>query len=126
MSRVMQRYEVRIDGVGQHGLAEIGFEKSKEKTPVFQIGEDEAVGYTSGPKTGTFSGQAISKPDGTWGLDWDAWLDDDEERTVALAASGRTDRLTGAVLDSLGESYSREDGRRVRDISGKFTKHSYE
>lgn len=118
--------EVRIDGKGKHGLAEFSFEKNKEKAEIWEIGELQNTGYTSAPLSITFTGQAIAKQDGSWGVDWDSWCDNDEEHAVVMSTVGRKDRLTGVVIDTIGTSYTREDGRLVRDISGKVRLHTYE
>ena len=121
--------EVRIDGIGEHGLAEISWEVSNEKSPVPHIGHKTAVGFTSGMFTVTWSGQAFARPDGSFGIDWDGWCRSDGdagEKAGVFSTSGRKERLIGMVVDTVGNGYQREDGKWAKDISGKALDHSYE
>jgi hypothetical protein len=126
MGKIGPNAELRLDGVTEHGIAEISFEISKEKTPTTAIGKDIVTGFTTGPVLYTFSGQAIAFPDGTFGINYDGWCKDDEEYAGAFSCSGRKERFVDMVLDTVGTSYNRDDGKLVKDISGKFADHSYE
>lgn len=118
--------ECRIDGKGEHGLAEINWELSKEKTPKEEVGKDRATGFTSGPLMVIWSGQALAKQDGSWGIDWDNWCKLDQEKPAVFSTPGRKERLSGCVVDTVGSAYTRSDGRYVKDISGKAIDHRHE
>lgn len=117
--------QVRVDGKGEHDLITLNWTKSKPKEPVITIGKNVADRYTTGPITVTYDGEAVSRPDGTFAISWDAICDNDQTVPLVFACSGRTERLLGACVDEVGNAYQREDGRWVKSISGKAFDHKY-
>lgn len=115
--------QVRVDGKGEHDLANINWTKSKEKNPFVPIGKRVADRYTTGPKMVSWDGEAIARPDGTFAIPWDNICDNDLVIPLVFATAGRVERLMGACVDEVGNTYQREDGRWAKAISGKAFDH---
>lgn len=117
--------QVRVDGKGEHDLASINWTKTKTKTAFVPIGKDVADRYTVEPKMVEWDGEAVSRPDGTFAVLWDVICDQDQTIPLVFSTSGRTERLLGACVDSVGNAYQRDDGRWAKSISGKAFDHQY-
>ena len=117
--------QVRVDGKGEHDLVSFNWEKTVEKTPVVVIGKEVADRYTSGPKLVTWDGEAVARADGTWAIPWDDICDNKLVVPLVFSTSGRTERLLGACVDSVGNSYQREDGKWAKALKGKAFDHKY-
>ena len=125
--KIGPRAEVRVDGKGDHDLISVEFNKSKPKSPVVKIGDTEVSSYTAAAATAvSWSGEVVSRPDGTFAINWDDILDNDLVIPMVMSTSGRKERMTNATVDELGTSYNVEDGRLARSISGQAGKHSVE
>lgn len=111
--------EVRVDGKGEHDIITLNWTESAEKTGVTPIGKKYVDRYTSAPVSVTWDAEAVSRPDGTFGIDWNSLLRDNLVVPLVFRTAGRTERLNGVAVDEVGNAHQREDGRWTKSLSGK-------
>ena len=125
MPRMGPNTKVRIQGQPEHDLATIEWTVSGPITPFTQLGDTIPKTYTAGIEEVSFNGEAQSKADGTFAIDWFGWRKNKEMHPLVADSGGMQERLVDAVIEEIGSSPRDENGAYRITFSGKARYHEY-